>query len=150
MDELVPGNLTPLTDNAVVGVFRQGPVPLASRSPLRTLRSFWFATAALNGLPPFLRLIAALRDVEGFEGAWWRLAMTRDKADEANNLPATFSHTEHGDFRVYMTRITVPPVYYLREYVPTDARANAFVERVRRSSPNEVETGEPHHWAFQE
>jgi hypothetical protein len=113
-------------------------------------RSFWFATAGLNGIPPFRRLLAGLRDVEGFEEAWWGIAMTRGEADQANNLPTVFSHPERGRYRVHMTRVTLPPVYYLREYVPMDERAIAFVEGLKASEPNEVETGEPHHWAFQE
>jgi len=76
--------------------------------------------------------------------------MTRDEAEEANNLPATFSHPEHGEFRVYVTRITVPPVYYLREYVPMDATATAFLERMKASVSNDLDAGEPYHWGLQE
>ena len=150
MRELVPRELTPSTNNAVTGVFGPGRVPARNRSPLRMLRSFWFATASLNGLPPFRRLLSTLQDVEGFEEAWWRIAMTRDEAEEANNLPATFSHPEHGEFRVYLTRITVPPVYYLREYVPMDATATTFLERMKASVSNDLDAGEPYHWGLQE
>ena len=150
MRELVLRDLTPLTNNAVTGVFGPTQVPTRNRSPLRMIRSFWFSTAGLNGLPPFRRLLANLREIEGFEDAWWRIAMTREEAEEANNLPTAFAHPEHGEFRVYMTRITVPPVYYLREYVPMDAAATSFVKRMKTSVPNDLEAGEPHHWAFHE
>jgi transcriptional regulator with XRE-family HTH domain len=150
MRELVAHELTSSTNNAVMDTFGPARVPARNRSPLRLLRSFWFATAGLNVLPPFRRLLSTLQDAEGFEEAWWRIATTRDEAEEAHNLPGTFSHPEHGEFRVYMTRITVPPVYYLREYVPVDATATAFVERMKASVSNDLEAAEPHHWAFQE
>jgi transcriptional regulator with XRE-family HTH domain len=150
MKALTARDLTPMTSNAMMGVFGPTRVPTLNRSPLHIVRSFWFVTAGLSGLPPFRRLLASLREAEGFEDTWWRLALTREEADEAHNLPVTFSHPEHGVYRVYMTRVTVPPVYFLREYVPVDETAMAFVKGLRAAGANTIEGGDPHHWALQE
>ncbi|HEX5142213.1 MAG TPA: helix-turn-helix transcriptional regulator [Dehalococcoidia bacterium] len=145
MEAMVPNGLTPITGNALEGAFgnaRQAPTP----PPLRLMRSFWLSTAGLSGSPTYRALLRGLRTVEGFEEAWWHLAMTSDATSDAINLPMDFTHREHGTYRVFVSRLVLPPVYYLREYVPQDDVARSFVASLRRS-PAEVHAAENHHWA---
>jgi transcriptional regulator with XRE-family HTH domain len=150
MRGLVMHTLPGLPNNVLHTFYGLARGQIALGSPLGMVRSFWFATASLNGLPPYRRLLASLRGIKEFEDHWWRIALTRDEAHGANNLPTSFQHPTNGLYRVHMTRIMVPPVYYLREYLPVDERAFEFMRELRESGPDEVEIGTPHHWAIQE
>jgi transcriptional regulator with XRE-family HTH domain len=111
------------------------------------LRNFWLLTAELCGTPPYIRLLDELRTLGDFEQRWWDLALTQKMADTPVNLPTIYHSPQFGVFRVFMTRVILPPTYFLREYVPIDDTARHFVSELRSKGRPDIGRNEHCHWS---
>lgn len=111
------------------------------------LRNFWLLTAELCGTPQYRRLLSELCQFGNFEERWWELALTQKMADVPVNLPTIYHSPHFGVFRVFMTRVILPPTYYLREFVPIDDRARDFVAGLRAKGPAKLGRTANSHWS---
>lgn len=111
------------------------------------LRNFWLLSAELCGTPPYRRLLEELCTLGDFEQRWWELALTQKMADVPVNLPTIYHSPQFGVFRVFMTRVILPPTYYLREFVPVDDAARSFVAGLRAKGPAKIGRTKNAHWS---
>jgi hypothetical protein len=138
--------------NALEGIFRDlGPRRgsiLDEERTERWLRSFWLSTASLTGSAAYRDLLQYMCGLGDFEERWRGLALESDPESPPVNLPFIFRHRLHGAFRVFITTVTLPPVYYVREFVPVDQTARAFVDSLQASGPASIHSSGKYHWAL--
>ena len=138
--------------NALEGLFRDlGPRRQSVASPERDerwLRSFWLSTASLTGTEAYRELLQRLRGLGNFEDRWRNLALEHNPGSPPINLPFLFRHRLHGTFRIFITTVTLPPVYYVREFVPVDQTARSFINELQESGPARAISLEKYHWAL--
>ncbi len=111
------------------------------------LRNFWLLTAELCGTEPYKALLEDLRAHGDFEDRWWELALSQRMADVPVNLPTIYHSPNNGVYRVFMTRIILPPTYFVREYVPIDATARAYIDELRAKGLPKPGRAPNCHWA---
>jgi transcriptional regulator with XRE-family HTH domain len=113
----------------------------------RWLREFWFLTANLCGSNPYFELLNRLENNREFYDRWMQLALGEREDEQAVGDPYYFDYPELGTFRVSISRIALPTVYYLKEYVPLDETAMARMETARRAGKAVVHVLGQVHWA---
>jgi hypothetical protein len=117
-------------------------------NPHPLVREFWFNTANLCGTRPYKDLLARLRGLSSFEEAWLSLAWKREIQTQPVNGPTVAYGPETGTFRVYHSRVDLPPTYYLRACVPADDLAQERLELFREIFPRPyIIFDEKVHWS---
>ena len=111
------------------------------------IRNFWMMTSELCATPQYPRLLESLRTVGDFEKRWWEIALTQKLTDVPVNLPTIYRTPHHGIYRVFMTTVTLPPTYYLREYAPVDATAHRYVEEWLSKGMPSISHTQKRHWS---
>jgi hypothetical protein len=134
----------PETAGAVAG---SGGRPRAERQA-RWLREFWFQTANLCGSEPYLRVLSRLAANPSFDAQWLNLALQpwRDESFVIGG-PFFFDFEALGLFRASTSVVTVPPNYYLREFVPISDLARQRWEDARLAGPPKICLLDRIHWA---
>ena len=114
----------------------------------RAVLEFWFATARLCGTPAYRDLIARLSANVEFCDRWIRIAQGNHSGlSEPVIAPYYVRRREIGTYRVVTSRIAVPPVFYLREYIPIDDAAQGRLKDSRAKGPPTVSIRPQVHWA---
>ena len=119
-----------------------------NRIPHPLVREFWFNTAHLCGAKPYKELLKGLREVPKFEEVWLSLASSRELQTQPINGPTVSTGPDIGTFRVYHSRVDLPPTYYLRAHVPADDVAQRRLEEFRCMFPRPYIIFDEHiHWS---
>ncbi len=90
------------------------------------MHEIWLSTAFLCGSAPYRRFLADLRLVPGFERRWRAMAlepMHDVLSVHARNEPYYVTEPRFGTFRVRQSRVTIPPIYQVCEFIASDERA---------------------------
>ena len=101
------------------------------------LRDFWYETAELCGSPAYVKLMEKLARSEQFAEKWPDLGLL-----EGAERPAPIGRPRfrvdpvRGSFLTTVSAIVLPPTYYVRMFLPSDATAwNRLEERRQASRP---------------
>ena len=144
--ERIPGGiiLAPLLRNANLGT---ADVQLEGRIR-RWIRDLWSSTAHLCGSKSYRAVLSDLREIEGFEERWRNVALhPADYLDEPVGSPYRFCVPELGDYLVVTTAVTLPPVYYLRQYIPMNDVAHQRLAFARDRGVTRILFTLEHHWS---
>jgi hypothetical protein len=114
----------------------------------RWLEDFWLYTAHLCGTPPYRSLLHQLKTLPEFERCWRELGSLRRVEDGPLGVPYYYRHRRIGTYRIFTLRIVLPPVYYLKEYVPVDEAARRYVDWLRAQGPVRILADPHHHWSM--
>lgn len=114
----------------------------------RWLEDFWLYTAHLCGTSPYRSLLQQLKTLPEFERCWRELGSLRRVEDGPLGVPYYYRHPRIGTYRIFTLRIVLPPVYYLKEYVPVDEAARRYVDWLRAQGPVRILADPHHHWSM--
>jgi transcriptional regulator with XRE-family HTH domain len=109
------------------------------------LQLVWLATAAFCGLPAYARMLDELSELPGFRESWVRAAVESGDS-QLGGAPLNIDR-DGQSYRVYVSQVDFPPIYHLREYVPTNDAARARVEELRSEVPHQVDVNPVVHWS---
>jgi hypothetical protein len=88
-----------------------------------------------------------LREVPEFAQRWTAMGLERYALHHVGGA-YDFDTVRVGRYRVFPIKVTCPPVYHLREYVPTDDAAREHINSERRSGPASVSVSQERHWSL--
>lgn len=114
----------------------------------RWVEDFWLYTAHLCGTPPYRSLVHQLRALPEFARRWQELGDVRRTEDVPRGVPYYHRHPRIGTYRVFTLRIVLPPVYYVKEYVPVDEPARRYIDHLRAQGPVQIVLDPSHHWSM--
>lgn len=131
--------------------------PLAAYGPAahrdaflwRWIEDFWLYTASLCGTPPYRALVRELAALPEFRSRWQELGLSRRMDDVPVGVPYYYRHPCLGTYRIFTLRLVLPPVYYLKEYVPVDEAARRYVDGLRARGPVEILADPRPHWSLE-
>jgi transcriptional regulator with XRE-family HTH domain len=114
----------------------------------RWLRDFWSSTASLCGSTAYRATLEDLRNIEGFEERWRDIALNSEAyLSEPVGTPYRYCLPPVGDYLVITTAVTLPPVYYLRQYIPMNEVAQRRVESLRSLDRVDILFSSQVHWS---
>jgi len=113
----------------------------------RLLREFWLATASLCGTAAYRDILGRLSENPEFRERWMGIALGDVPMDSPMIIPYYVRRRDIGDYRVVTSRIVMPPVFYLREYIPLNANALLRLDERRKKGPAIVSFRTQVHWA---
>jgi transcriptional regulator with XRE-family HTH domain len=117
----------------------------------RWLRDFWLYTAHLCGTEAYRELLDDLASSSPtFKRKWSELGSSEDSAQTPVGVPYYYHHPFIGTYRIFTLRLMLPPVYYLKEYVPVDEAARRHIEKSQAAGPARVTFDNVHHWTLEE
>jgi transcriptional regulator with XRE-family HTH domain len=122
------------------------PDPAAEARVKRWFRRFWLATSHLCGSPAYWRFLETCWSIGGFPERWLALAADIEADFAPVGTPHYYERPDVGRFRVLISRIVVPPVYYLVEYFPVDDKGAAWLAGQRSMGPASVGLHSRWHW----
>jgi transcriptional regulator with XRE-family HTH domain len=112
------------------------------------LHSFWLQTARLCGSPAYVRVVSRLLETPGFCQAWSSLGLTGFSSQHGLIGSPTFRVEEgKGAFRTSTSAVSLPPVYYLREFVPVDDTSWEQLRLRRKQGAPEIHYTDKSHWS---
>jgi hypothetical protein len=113
----------------------------------RVLREFWLTTANLCGTSAYREVLGRLSENPEFVERWMDIALGDVTMDGPIITPYYVRRRDIGEYRVVTSRIVIPPVFYLREYIPLNAQAQVRLEERRKKGPAIVSFRTQAHWA---
>lgn len=133
--------------------FQFGPTIPIFDNPSRVIRKeqrvkeFWFHTAGFCGSPEYIETIVHLESNPEFSQYWRTLALEGPRDNLIIGSPSYFSYEELGTFRIETSLVSLPPSYFVCEFVPVDDLAWERVREARRVGPPVIHRWPQVHWA---
>lgn len=126
---------------------RAGILPIQQERVRRAVMEFWFFSADACGSPEYRALVQRLSEYEVFRNEWARLAFLDESDCIEIGIPRRASRPDVGEALISPYAAVLPPIYYVRQFIPLDARAQSRLEELRREGPPSLLFDERIHWA---